>query len=354
VAHSRSHNRRIAEGAARRHGVPVGVFLRQMKQEAGFQTGLSSPAGASGPAQIMPATARGWGVKNVNDPVEAYNAAAKAMAKYIRSYGVEGALRAYNAGPGAVQKSKGYAETNNYVKTILGGLKNTKAPSRRGGGGSVGSVSTGGIVPARSTLRESEQFDAEGYELAQKKAALANLLKGQKGYSTLFQTGALSLTPPDPAQFTTRRLVGKTTAARVIPGRLTPGSPSSRGSGSPSSRGRAKGTLRESFYNGPGGVNVDDGKKVAKGYVSGHTDHVHAAADNDEDRIWLEVQAKKRGLTVTSEGGGKHAAGSFHYQRTKKGRSKGIDVSGDPAAMAAYSRDVARYFGISGGRRRRR
>ena len=36
-------------------------------------------------------------------------------------------------------------------------------------------------------------------------------------------------------------------------------------------------SLKELFYNGPGGVNVKNGKRVGKGFVSGHTDHVHVA-----------------------------------------------------------------------------
>jgi hypothetical protein len=35
--------------------------------------------------------------------------------------------------------------------------------------------------------------------------------------------------------------------------------------------------LKELFYNGAGGVNVDNGKKVPKNFVPGHRDHVHIA-----------------------------------------------------------------------------
>ena len=194
----------------------------------------------------------------------------------------------------------------------------------------------------------TQSFDQEGFAKAQRGALLARHLAKRNPRSRILTMGLLSDRMPSPQEFTTSST--RKVAARV-PGVSGDSRPSST---SPSSRGRARGTLRESFYNGPGGINVDDGKRVPKGYVPAHTEHVHVAADNDEDRIWLEVRAKKRGLTVTSEGGGKHAAGSFHYQRTRQGRSKGLDVSGDPAAMAAYSRDVAQYFGISGGRRRRR
>jgi hypothetical protein len=341
--------RAIARRKARKYGLPPSVFERQIQQESGFNPRARSPAGATGIAQIMPATARGWGV-NPNDPVASLDAAAKNMASYVRKYGsYENALRAYNAGPAAIQKSKGYAETNKYVQNILRG----KSPkTRKEAVAALDGISRSKRFGAETinTSLTTQRFDQEGFQKAQRGALLAQHIAKRNPRSRILTMGLLSDQAPSPQDFitsSTRKI------SSTVPG-ITVRSPSGRGSGSPSSRGRAKGTLRESFYNGPGGINVDDGKKVGKGYVPGHTDHVHAAADNDEDRIWLEVQAKKRGLTVTSEGGGKHAAGSFHYQRTKRGRSKGIDVSGDPAAMAAYSRDVARYFGVSGGRRRRR
>jgi hypothetical protein len=35
--------------------------------------------------------------------------------------------------------------------------------------------------------------------------------------------------------------------------------------------------LAELFYQGPGGVNIDNGRRRPRGFVSGHTDHVHVA-----------------------------------------------------------------------------
>ncbi|HYZ62026.1 MAG TPA: lytic transglycosylase domain-containing protein [Acetobacteraceae bacterium] len=129
-----------ARRAARRYGIDPGVFVRQIRQESGFNPGAVSPAGAIGIAQIMPATARGWGV-NPRDPTAALDAAARNMAKYVRQYGgYRNALIAYNAGPGAVGRGSLPAETQNYIKTILGGREPTltraraaRAPS--GGGG---------------------------------------------------------------------------------------------------------------------------------------------------------------------------------------------------------------------------
>jgi soluble lytic murein transglycosylase-like protein len=127
--------RQVARQKAVKYGLLPDVFERQIEAESGFNPKSRSSAGAQGIAQIMPDTARGWGV-NPNDPVAALDAAAKNMSGYIKTYlgGVQPAketdpaklrvayekgLRAYNAGPGAVEASKGYAETNDYVKKII-------------------------------------------------------------------------------------------------------------------------------------------------------------------------------------------------------------------------------------------
>jgi hypothetical protein len=127
--------RQVARQKAVKYGLLPDVFERQIEAESNFNPSAGSSAGAQGIAQIMPATAKGWGV-NPNDPVASLDAAAKNMSGYIKTYlgGVqpsketdpaklrsayEKGLRAYNAGPGAVEASKGYAETNNYVKKII-------------------------------------------------------------------------------------------------------------------------------------------------------------------------------------------------------------------------------------------
>ena len=122
----------IARSAAQKYGLFPEVFVRQIKMESGFNPKAVSPVGARGIAQIMPETAKGWGV-NPDDPAAALDAAAKNMAGYVRTFGgfnnsdpqkirnaYENALRAYNAGPGAVEASRKYAETNKYVQNILG------------------------------------------------------------------------------------------------------------------------------------------------------------------------------------------------------------------------------------------
>jgi hypothetical protein len=119
-----------ARKAAQRNGLDPDVFERQIQQESGFRADAVSPKGARGVAQIMPDTARAWGV-NPMDPIAALNASARNMAGYVRKYGgIENALRAYNAGPGAIEASRNYRETNNYVRTILGGRTPARTPQR--------------------------------------------------------------------------------------------------------------------------------------------------------------------------------------------------------------------------------
>lgn len=113
--------RAAARQAAQRYGLDPNVFLRQINQESGFNPTARSPAGAIGIAQIMPATARGWGV-DPTDPIAALNAAAKNMKGYVDKYGsYRNALVAYNAGPGAVGRGSLPAETTKYIDIILNG-----------------------------------------------------------------------------------------------------------------------------------------------------------------------------------------------------------------------------------------
>lgn len=115
--------RKAARRAARRHGIDPRLFVRQIAAESGFDPNAGSPAGAQGIAQFMPATARGMGVNLHDNRVsDDLDAAARLMRSYVDKFGsYENALRAYNAGPAAVEKSRGYGETNAYVARILQG-----------------------------------------------------------------------------------------------------------------------------------------------------------------------------------------------------------------------------------------
>lgn len=113
-----------ARAAARRHGVPEDLFLRLVQQESGWNPGAVSHKGATGLAQLMPATARRLGVDET-DPHENLEGGARYLRMMYDRFGNwRHALAAYNAGPEAVEKHGGvppYDETRNYVVAILGG-----------------------------------------------------------------------------------------------------------------------------------------------------------------------------------------------------------------------------------------
>ena len=112
-----------AKEMARKHGVPEDLFLRLVQQESGWNPGAVSPKGATGLAQLMPDTARAMGV-DIADPKQNLDGGARYLRRMYDKFGSwRLALAAYNAGPGAVEQYDGippYAETENYVKAILG------------------------------------------------------------------------------------------------------------------------------------------------------------------------------------------------------------------------------------------
>jgi soluble lytic murein transglycosylase-like protein len=118
-----SQYKALVAGASKQHGVPAGLLSALLQQESGFQAHIGSPAGAQGIAQFMPGTAAGMGV-NPNNPASAIDGAAKLLKANKDQFGSwDLALAAYNAGGGAVSQYHGippFAETQNYVKTIMG------------------------------------------------------------------------------------------------------------------------------------------------------------------------------------------------------------------------------------------
>ncbi|MFC3118061.1 lytic transglycosylase domain-containing protein [Jhaorihella thermophila] len=113
----------MAREAARRHGVPVDLFLRLVQRESGWNPNAVSPKGAIGLAQLMPETARALGV-DPRDPRQNLDGGARYLARQFRKFkSWRLALAAYNAGPEAVETHGGvppYDETRAYVRAIWG------------------------------------------------------------------------------------------------------------------------------------------------------------------------------------------------------------------------------------------
>jgi soluble lytic murein transglycosylase-like protein len=81
--------------------------------------------------QLMPATARQYGVVDVFEPRANIQAGTRHLRSLLDRYEVSLALAAYNAGPGAVERYAGippYHETRDYVRQVMSRL--SPAPSR--------------------------------------------------------------------------------------------------------------------------------------------------------------------------------------------------------------------------------
>lgn len=100
------------------------LFVRQAKQESGFNPYATSPKGAGGVFQHMPATAQELGI-NPYDTTQSIQGGVKYMGQLLNRYQGDPtkALAAYNWGMGNVDR-KGLeaapTETQNYLKNILG------------------------------------------------------------------------------------------------------------------------------------------------------------------------------------------------------------------------------------------
>lgn len=113
------------QAAAARHGVDPALLTGLIRAESNFDPDATSPAGAQGLTQLMPATAAGLGVTNPLDPAQAIEGGARYLRQQLDRFGGDPskALAAYNAGPGAVERFGGippYEETQNYVRKVLG------------------------------------------------------------------------------------------------------------------------------------------------------------------------------------------------------------------------------------------
>jgi len=111
------------EMVARENGVDPSLVKAVALVESGFNPKARSAKGAQGLMQLMPATAKQYGVSNVHDPYQNLNAGAKHLRDLLDRYqgDVTLALAAYNAGSGAVQRYGGvpaYRETQDYVKKV--------------------------------------------------------------------------------------------------------------------------------------------------------------------------------------------------------------------------------------------
>jgi Transglycosylase SLT domain len=112
----------IIQRVSAAHGVDPTLVRAVIQVESRYQPGVRSPKGALGLMQVMPATARQYGITNLLDPASNIEAGISHLRSLLDRFPLAWALAAYNAGEVAVQRFSGippYPETRNYVSRIL-------------------------------------------------------------------------------------------------------------------------------------------------------------------------------------------------------------------------------------------
>jgi soluble lytic murein transglycosylase-like protein len=123
--------REMIDRIAGEQGVETSLVHSVIRAESNYNTNAVSPKGAQGLMQLIPATARRFGVSNSFDPEENILGGVRYL-RFLLDY-YQGdyprAIAAYNAGEGAVDKYNGippYLETRNYVYRVAKNLKTAR------------------------------------------------------------------------------------------------------------------------------------------------------------------------------------------------------------------------------------
>ncbi len=123
---------------AKRRNVSLPLLVAVIAVESGGNSKAISPKGAGGLMQLMPQTARRFGVSNSLAPAQNIRGGARYLDWLLRRFDEDAvlALAGYNAGEGAVDRHSGvppYNETRDYVAKVAGAYlaasRLCKAPS---------------------------------------------------------------------------------------------------------------------------------------------------------------------------------------------------------------------------------
>lgn len=117
--------RSLVEKAAREHQVDQALLRAIISVESGYDAEAISSRGAVGLMQVMPQTARRYGITNVHDPAQNIQAGTRYLRDLLNKFNNNLALSlaAYNAGEGAIQRYGNrippYQETLAYVPKVI-------------------------------------------------------------------------------------------------------------------------------------------------------------------------------------------------------------------------------------------
>lgn len=123
----------LIEQVARASGVDSALLHAVVSVESRYNASAVSKKGAVGLMQLMPATARRYGVADAFDPLQNLQGGARYLRDLLRLFGndLELAIAAYNAGENAVLKHGNrvppYDETRRYVPQVLDSYQRLQA-----------------------------------------------------------------------------------------------------------------------------------------------------------------------------------------------------------------------------------
>jgi soluble lytic murein transglycosylase-like protein len=117
----------IVQTTAEKHRVDPRLVRAVIATESNWNAGAVSRKGAQGLMQLNPDTAQKLGVVDAFDPAQNVDGGVRYLGMMLERYNgdVHKALAAYNAGPGAVDRSGGIPripETQNYVQKVTSAM----------------------------------------------------------------------------------------------------------------------------------------------------------------------------------------------------------------------------------------
>ncbi len=110
----------LFQNASKKYGVDVNLLKAVGFVESSFRTDAVSGSGAMGVMQLMPYTAKEYGVTDPFDAKQNIEGGAKLLADLLEKYGgnITLSVAAYNAGSGAVDRSGGVPDIEQTIRYV--------------------------------------------------------------------------------------------------------------------------------------------------------------------------------------------------------------------------------------------
>jgi hypothetical protein len=234
----------IVDAASRKHGVDGALVHALIFVESSYDPRAVSPQGALGLMQLMPETARRYGVRDALDPAQNVDGGVRMLKDLLEHFDqdVELALAAYNSGTSAVVRAgyrvPEYDETLAFVPRVMGyyaAYRTLAEPPRATGGARLEAIAgldylRRAIEPATAPAL-APPADPDGSEHGKRPVAIASTRRARRrAAARIFGTGAATRLPEPNTNRSTRR-IGKRKAASGAPRATTGRSRARKGDG---------------------------------------------------------------------------------------------------------------------------